>query len=79
MHWVNAQDARRNGFCFDGLIDGREDDFIASHVNDDAASGEVGDDFIAAIAVLGVRQRYGDDGGEEAQTQQDWKAASASV
>ena len=69
MHGVNAQDAWRNGVRFDGLIDSREDDFVASDVNDDAASGEVGDDFIAALAVLGKRARRLKDGPEDAETQ----------
>jgi hypothetical protein len=37
------------------LIDGREDDFVFSYVNDNSASGKIGDDFVSAITVLGRR------------------------
>jgi hypothetical protein len=70
---VNAQDARRNGVGFHGLIDGREDDFVAGDMNDDAASGEIGDDFVTALALLGPRDLSEDGTTEEEKTQPDRK------
>ena len=49
------------GARFDRLIDGREDDFVARDVHDDAASGEIGHDFVGVLAVLGRRHSRRDD------------------
>ena len=46
MAAVNGGDARRNGFGFEGMIDGRENDGVIGDVNDGAATGEIRDDFL---------------------------------
>ena len=38
---------------FDGLIDGGEDDLVSSDVNNDAAAGKIGDDFVTSYTLLG--------------------------
>src|SRR5580704_6108573 len=43
---VYFRDARRNGRGFERVVDGGEENGIASDVNDGAAAGEVGDDFV---------------------------------
>lgn len=43
---ANGSDAGRYGFGFQGMIDGAEDDAVGSDVNDHAATGEVGHDFV---------------------------------
>lgn len=50
---VELQEAGWDGTGFDGLVDGGEDnDVVASDLNDDAAAGEVGDDFVFALVSL---------------------------
>jgi len=51
------------------LIDGGKYDFIASDVNDDAASGEIGDDFVSALAFLGRQELRGGEARQEKETQ----------
>src|SRR5579859_2126790 len=46
MAAINGGDARGNGFGFEGMIDGRENNGVVGHVNDGAATGEVGNDFV---------------------------------
>ena len=55
---VQVHHARRNGISLDGLIDGRKDDGVLCHVNDGAAAGEVGDDFIFVL-LLGKSVKRG--------------------
>ncbi len=56
---VKLQKAGRDGIGFDGLVDGGEDDdVIAGDLNNDAAAGEAGDDFVFALG----RLREGGDG-----------------
>jgi len=43
---VNGSNARGNGFGFERMIDGRENDGAIGNVDDGAATGEVGDDFL---------------------------------
>src|SRR6266481_4109227 len=43
---VNGSDAWRHGFGFKRVIDSRENDGVIGNVDDGAAAGEVGDDFI---------------------------------
>jgi hypothetical protein len=43
------------------LIDGREDNFVASDVHDHAPSGKVGNNFVSALAVLSGRNLEGDE------------------
>jgi hypothetical protein len=43
---INGGNARGNGFGFERMIDGCENDGVISYVNDGAAAGEVGDDFV---------------------------------
>ena len=38
---------------FDGLIDGGKNNYVVRDVNDDAAAGEAGDDFVFALLSLG--------------------------
>jgi len=47
------------------LIDGREDNFVARDMDDDAASGEIGDDFVAAVTILCLRDLRRDYGRKE--------------
>jgi len=43
---INGGHARRNGFRFEGMINGGKYDGVVGDVNDCAATGEVGDDFV---------------------------------
>ena len=43
---VNFGDARRDGGGFERVVNGGEENGIASNMNDGAAAGEVGDDFV---------------------------------
>ncbi len=43
---IDGSDARRNGFGFEGMIDARENNGAVGHVNERAATGKVGDDFV---------------------------------
>jgi len=43
---VNFRDARRNRCGFERVVNGGEENGFASDVNDGAAAGEVGDDFV---------------------------------
>ena len=43
---INGGDARGNGFGFEGVVDGGKYDGVVGDVNDGAATGEVGDDFV---------------------------------
>jgi hypothetical protein len=43
---VNGSDAWRHGLGFKRVIDGRENDGVIGNVDDGAAAGEVGDDFV---------------------------------
>jgi len=43
---VNGGDAWRHGFGFERVIDGCENDGVIGNVDDGAAAGEVGDDFV---------------------------------
>ncbi|MGB6598994.1 MAG: hypothetical protein WBE70_17900 [Candidatus Acidiferrum sp.] len=52
MGGIDAEDTRRNGIILDGLIDGRENDLVACHVNDDTASRKIRDDFVATRTLL---------------------------
>jgi hypothetical protein len=49
MRGVDARDARRNGVRFDGLVNGGKNNDVARDVDNHAAAGKVGDDFIVAI------------------------------
>ena len=49
---INGGDAWRHGFGFEGMINGGENDCVISNVNDGAATGEVGDNFV----FLGARR-----------------------
>ena len=60
---VNGGYARRNGFGFERMIDGREHNGVIGNVNDGAAAGEVGDDFV----FLGVSRSAGRERGHENQ------------
>lgn len=46
-------DARRDGLGFHGVIDGAEDDGVTRDMDDDAAAGKIGDDFVFLGAGLG--------------------------
>jgi hypothetical protein len=46
MATIDLGDARRNGSGFEGMIDGAEDDGVARDLNEDATTGEVGDNFV---------------------------------
>ena len=46
MAAVNGGNARRNGTGLKGMINGGEDDGIVGDVDDGAAAGEIGDDFL---------------------------------
>src|SRR5260370_416199 len=46
---VEVHHARRNGISLHGLIDGRKDNDILRYVNDGAAAGEIGDDFVFVL------------------------------
>ena len=52
---INGGDARRHGFGFERMINGGENDGVIGNVNDGAATGEVGDDFV----FLGARTSAG--------------------
>jgi len=54
---VYRGDTRGNGFGFEGMIDGREDDGSVGNVNDGAAAGEIGDDFVFLGADEGSQSR----------------------
>ena len=60
---VNGGDARGHGFGFERMIDGREHNGVIGNVNDGAAAGEVGDDFV----FLGVSRSAGRERGHENQ------------
>ena len=53
---VNHGDARGNGFGFERAIDGGEDDGVIGDVNDGAATGEIGDDFLFLGRKRGARR-----------------------
>jgi hypothetical protein len=46
MRRANGGYTGRNGFGFEGLIDGSENDAIIGDEDDDTATGEIGDDFV---------------------------------
>ncbi len=51
---VKLQEARGDGIGFQGLVDrGEDDDIFLSDLDNDAAAGEVGDDFVFALWGLG--------------------------
>jgi len=53
MRAIELQDPRRNRAQLDGLVDSGESDHIVfGHVNDDAATGQVSDDFIFRSFIL---------------------------
>lgn len=58
---VNGGDTRGNGFRFERMIDGREHDGVVCDMDDDAAAGEVGDDFV----FLGMAGSAGRECGQE--------------
>ena len=60
---VNGGYARRNGFGFEGMIDGRENNGVIGYVDDGAAPGEVGDDFV----FLGAHGERGHECGQKNQ------------
>jgi hypothetical protein len=60
---VNGSNARRNRFGFERMIDGREHYGAVGNVNDSAATGEVGDDFV----FLGACSSPGREGGHKNQ------------
>lgn len=69
---IKLQEAGRNGAGFYGLVDGCEDnDVVAGDLNDDAAAGEAGDDFVLALSSLGGggrgQKRCGEEGGEKGE------------
>ena len=69
---VELQQARRNRFGLDGLIDGGEnDDVILGNLNDDTTAGEAGDDFVFALLSL----RGGEDGKKEGEEGRDGEIA----
>lgn len=57
MTRVEVHDARRNRIGFDGLIDRSKDDGLSRYVNDDAATGQIGDDFLFTLSILRVQRR----------------------
>ena len=65
---VQLQDARRDGVGFYGQVDGcKEDDVVFSYLNDDAAAGEISDDFVFTLLSLtrGLTRKKRDDNQEE--------------
>ena len=52
MAAVNCGNARRNGFGFERVIDGGENDGVIGDVDDGAAAGEIRDDFL----ILGIQR-----------------------
>jgi len=67
---VKLQETGRDGTGFDRLVDGGEDDdFVACDLDNDAAAGEVGDDFVFTLGSLrgsGCREKgCGEEGGEK--------------
>jgi hypothetical protein len=60
---VNGSNAWRNRFGFKRMIDGREHYGAVGNVNDGAAAGEVGDDFV----FLGACSSPGREGGQKNQ------------
>jgi len=46
---VEVHHTGRNGISFDGLIDSGKNDHILGGMNDDAATGEVGNNFVLAV------------------------------
>lgn len=43
---VDGGDTRRNGFGLEGMIDGGKEDGVIGDLDDGAAAGEIGDDFV---------------------------------
>ncbi len=64
---INGSDARRNGFGLEGMIDGGKEDGVVGDLDDGAAAGEIGDDFV----FLGA-----DGGGGEESGQQNERGGS---
>jgi hypothetical protein len=58
---INGRHARRNGFRFEGMINGGKYDGVVGDVNDGAATSEVGDDFV----LLGMRGGAGRERGQK--------------
>jgi len=58
---INSGDARGNGFGFEGMINGGKYDGVVGDVNDGAATGEVGNDFV----FLGMRGSAGRERGQK--------------
>jgi hypothetical protein len=52
MARVEVHDARRNRIGLDGLIDRSKNDGVSRNVNDNAAAGEIGDDFFFTLGIL---------------------------
>ena len=46
---IEVHHARRNGVALYGLIDSGKDDGVLGDVNDSAAAGEIGDDFVLVL------------------------------
>jgi len=60
---INGGDARGNGLGFEGMVDGGKYDGVVGNVNDGAATGEVGNDFV----FLGTGGRAGCECSQENQ------------
>src|SRR6267378_24787 len=56
---VEVHYARWNGISLHRLIDGRKDDDVLCHVNDGPAAGEIGDDFVLVLLLLGNSLKRG--------------------
>jgi len=53
---IDGRDAWRNGFRFKGMIDGREENGVIGDLDDGAAAGQIGDDFVLLRAGRDTRQ-----------------------
>jgi hypothetical protein len=51
---VEVHHARRDGIGLDGLIERGKNDGFSRNVNDDAATGQIGDDFLFTLGILRV-------------------------
>jgi hypothetical protein len=58
---IEAHHARRDGISFDGLIDSGKNNDVSCSVNDDAATSQIGDDFVLAA----LRERWSGSGSSE--------------
>src|ERR1700730_2118197 len=71
---IEIHHARRNGIAFDRLIDSRENDDLFCDMHDDAATGQIGDDFV----LVALREtRIGGGRGENRQQERQTPAQEA--